>query len=64
MIWLIWQMKKTKGKNKMTKEEQKENDNAKEDYKERANARAKKEVIDVYVERMREENNIITEREK
>ena len=64
MIWLIWQMKKTKGKNKMTKEEQKEYDNAKEDYEELANGMSKQDLIDFYVETMMKDNYVITEREK
>jgi|DEB0MinimDraft_12_1074336.scaffolds.fasta_scaffold105458_3 hypothetical protein len=47
----------------MTKEEQKEYDNAKEDYEELANSMSKQDLIDFYVEKMLEDNYVITERE-
>jgi len=53
---------KQKGKI-MTKEEQKEYDNAKEDYEELANSMSKQDLIDFYVEKMLEDNYVITERE-
>jgi hypothetical protein len=62
----MWQKKynnKQKGKI-MTKEEQKEYDNAKEDYEELANSMSKQDLIDFYVEKMLEDNYVITEREK
>jgi len=48
----------------MTKEEQKEYENAKEDYEELANSTSKQDLIDFYVEKMLEDNYVITEREK
>ena len=47
----------------MTEEEQKEYDNAKEDYEELANSMSKQDLIDFYVEKMLEDNYVITERE-
>ena len=61
----MWQRKynnKQKGKI-MTEEEQKEYDNAKEDYEELANSMSKQDLIDFYVEKMLEDNYVITERE-
>ena len=48
----------------MTEEEQKEYDNAKEDYEELANSMSKQDLIDYYVEKMLEDDYVITEREK
>ena len=48
----------------MTEEEQKEYDNAKEDYEELANSMSKQDLIDFYVEKMLEDDYVITEREK
>ena len=45
-------------------EEQKEYDNAKEDYEEIANSMSKQDLIDFYVEKMLEDNSVITERQK
>ena len=66
LFFNMWQKKynnKQKGKI-MTKEEQKEYDNAKEDYEELANSMSKQDLIDFYVEKMLEDNYVITEREK
>ena len=66
LFFNMWQKKynnKQKGKT-MTEEEQKEYDNAKEDYEELANSMSKQDLIDFYVEKMLEDNYVITEREK
>jgi len=47
----------------MTEEEQKEYDNAKEDYEEIANSMSKQDLINFYVEKMLEDNYVITERD-
>jgi len=62
-MWLRKYNNKQKGKT-MTEEEQKEYDNAKEDYEEIANSMSKQDLIDFYVEKMLEDNYVITEREK
>jgi len=63
VIKLNTKKNKQKGKT-MTEEEQKEYDNAKEDYEEIANSMSKQDLIDFYVEKMLEDNYVITEREK